>query len=131
MRRGNAWLRRKLKQKLSMTPSVFWSEFGVKMISYLCVAILMAMVLSAVLPMSTEQITRIVEYAALGLAVLWCIPIARNTRYRLRDAGYTAKAYLWLLLPIVGWLIFIALLFAKSKQVTASEADQGIDSWYC
>ena len=25
----------------------------------------------------------------------------------LRDAGFTAKSYLWLLLPVVGWLIFI------------------------
>ena len=122
---------RKLEGPRTMGVAMFWSECGVKVISYLCASILLAMVLSAVLPMSTEQITQIVEYAACVLAVLWCIPIVRNTRYRLRDAGYTAKAYLWLLLPVIGWLIFIALLLTKSKHATAGEAERGIDSWHC
>lgn len=115
MFRGNAWLRRKLKQKQRMSVGRFWSECGVKVISYLCAVIVMTMVLSVVLKVSTERLTQIVEYSACALAVLWCIPIVRNTRYRLRDAGYTAKAYLWLLLPVIGWLVFVALLCAKGK----------------
>ena len=99
--------------------------------SYICAAIVLAIILSVTLPLSTEKLTDVTEYAAVVLAVLWCIPIARNTRYRLRDAGYTAKAYLWLLLPIVGWVIFVALLFAKSKHGDTGEEDQGIGSWYC
>ena len=131
MPRGEAWLRRKLNMKRSMSPGVFWSEFGVQVISYLCATIVLSIILSVTLPLPTDQLTTVAEYAACGLAVLWCIPIARNTRYRLRDAGYTAKAYLWLLLPVVGWVIFLALLLAKSKLATSDESEQGIDSWYC
>lgn len=131
MFRRDAWLRRKLKLKRTMSVGAFWSECGVKVISYICAAIVLAIILSVTLPLSTEKLTDVTEYAAVVLAVLWCIPIARNTRYRLRDAGYTAKAYLWLLLPIVGWVIFVALLFAKSKHGDTGEEDQGIGSWYC
>ena len=121
MLKGNNWLRHKLKQKQRMGVARFWSECGVQLISYLCASIIMTMVLSVTVKVSTERLTRIVEYCACGLAVLWCIPIIRNTRFRLRDAGYTAKSYLWLLLPIVGWIIFIARLFAKSAEQKPNE----------
>ena len=86
-----------------------------KIISWLCAVIMLTMILSTVLPLPLEQLVQIAEYTALGMAILWLIPIARNTRYRLRDAGYTAKAYFWLLLPIVGWLVFIVLMCIKRK----------------
>ena len=97
-----------------MSAGVFWSEVGLTVISCLCSVIAMVMIFSVALPVSTEKLTRIVNISACVLALLWCIPIARNTRRRLRDAGYTAKAYLWLLLPIVGWLVFLGLMCAKS-----------------
>ena len=113
---------RKLMRKLNMLPTMsvahFWSECLTSVIGCLCAVILMILILSVTIPVSEEQLTRIVEYAACGMVLLWCIPIARNTRYRLRDAGFTAKAYLWLLLPVIGWLIFIALLFVKRKPNT-------------
>lgn len=105
---------RKLKGAERMSVSIFWSECGVSVISYLCAVIVLVMILSVTVKASVEKLSLISEYAACGLAVLWCIPIARNTRYRLRDAGYTAKAYLWLLLPVIGWVIFLALLCKKS-----------------
>ncbi len=105
---------RMLKRKETMSAAVFWSELCLKIISYFCAVIIMILILSSVLDETTERLTLIVEYVALGMVPLWCIPIARNTRCRLRDAGYTAKAYLWLLLPIVGWIVFIVLMCAKS-----------------
>ena len=97
-----------------MTASKFWSEFALKCISFFCALIVMIMILSASLPVSTKTLTQIVNYSAIALAVLWCIPIVRNTRRRLRDAGHSAKAYLWLLLPVLGWIWFIILLCTKS-----------------
>ena len=88
------------------------------MISYLCSLIILMMILSVALPVSSERLSEIMNYVAIALALLWCIPIARNTRFRLRDAGYGPKAYLWLLLPVIGWLIFIVILFAKSIPAT-------------
>ena len=104
---------RKLRANQTMTAGVFWSECATQFIGWFCTVILMLIVLSVALQGSVEQISRIGEYMAIALALLWCIPLARNTRYRLRDAGLTAKAYLWLLLPGVGWLVFIGLLCKK------------------
>ena len=101
-----------------MSVASFWSECGIKVINWLCTVIVAAMILSATLPLPAVDLTRIVEYVALVMALLWLIPIARNTRFRLRDAGYGPKAYLWLLLPVIGWLIFIVILFAKSIPAT-------------
>lgn len=42
------------------------------------------------------------------------IPGLAITVRRLRDAGYSWLSYFWLLLPIVGWIIFIVRLCKKS-----------------
>ena len=103
-----------LKDKETMSAGMFWSEFGIQVVSYFCAVLIVAMILSATLNTSTEKVIQIVEYTALCMVPLFCIPIIRNTKRRLRDAGYTAKAYLWLLLPVIGWLIFVFLLLKKS-----------------
>ena len=104
---------RELKKKERMSVAIFLSECAVQVISYICAIVTMTLILSVTLEVTTERLTQISETAAVVMAVLWCIPIARNTRLRLRDAGYTAKAYLWLLLPGLGWLVFLALLLKK------------------
>ena len=96
-----------------MSVATFWSECAIKVISYLCALIILMMILSVALPVSAEKLSEIMNYVAVIVGVLWCIPIARNTRYRLRDAGYSPKAYLWLLLPVVGWIVFIVILCGK------------------
>ena len=110
---------RKLQASRRMTSGMFWSEFAVTAISYLCSLIILLMILSVALPVSAERLSELMDYIAIFVAALWCIPIARNTRFRLRDAGYGPKAYLWLLLPVIGWIVFIALMFAKSIPSTA------------
>lgn len=108
-------LKRKLNIKDTMTVSQFWTEFGLKLIGYLCAVIIMVIILSVTLDVSTERLSVICEWVACGMAVLWCIPIARNTWLRFRDAGYSAKVYLWLLFPVIGWVIFLVLLCTKRK----------------
>ncbi len=121
MNKDQKELFRKLRAKERMSASTFWSELVVSLISYLCAVIVMVIIVSVALPLETQQLSHITNWLAIIMAVLWCIPIARNTRLRLRDAGFSAKAYLWLLLPIVGWIIFIALLCAKGLPRKASE----------
>lgn len=94
--------------------SEFWSEMGVRLIGFLCAAILVCMLITVLVPGSEEQLVKIVDVAIPVLAVLWVIPMIALTRRRLRSAGYSAKSYLWLLLPVIGWIIFIARLCAKS-----------------
>ena len=108
----------KLQASRRMTAGMFWSELAVTAISYLCSLIILMMILSVALPVSSERLSEIMNYVAIFVALLWCIPIARNTRFRLRDAGISPKAYLWLLLPVIGWIVFIALMFAKSIPAT-------------
>jgi hypothetical protein len=114
MKKSKYPLFRQLKANQTMTASIFWSECVTQFIGWFCTVILMLIVLSVTVQGSVERISQIGEYAALGLGLLWCIPVIRNTRYRLKDAGYGKKTYLWLLLPIIGWIIFIARLCAKS-----------------
>ena len=102
-----------LRAKETMSAGAFWGDLCIKLISCFCCVIVMLILLSVLLPFSTEQTNQIAIYASIVLAVLWCIPIARNTKRRLRDAGYGPKAYLWLLLPVLGWLIFVILLCKK------------------
>ena len=98
-----------------MSVTTFWTEVGTRAVSFLCAVILMTIVLSASLPGTVQQINQICIYASVGLAILWAIPFIRFTRYRLRDAGFGPKAYLWLLLPAIGWLVFGWLMCIKGK----------------
>lgn len=92
----------------------FGSELGIRLICFLCAAIVICIVLSLVLPLDTEQLTGVMDQIVPVLAVLWSIPVVALSRRRLRDAGYSAKSYLWLLLPVIGWVIFLIRLCSKS-----------------
>ena len=96
-----------------MSAGSFWTEVGTRAVSFLCAVILMTILLSAFLPGTVQQINQICIYASIGLAVVWAIPFIRFTRYRLRDAGFSTKAYWWLLLPVIGWIVFGVLMCAK------------------
>lgn len=105
---------RKLKASQTMTVIAFWSECATQAIGCFCSMIGLLIVLSVIIGDDMEKINRFAEYGTIALIVLWSIPVIRNTRYRLQDAGYGKKAYLWLLLPVIGWIIFIVRLCAKS-----------------
>ena len=97
-----------------MTSGEFWSEMGIRVISFLCAVILLSILIVVVVPGNTEELITVTEVAIPILAVFWAIPMVAMTRRRLRDGGFTAKTYLWLLLPAAGLIIFIVRLCAKS-----------------
>ena len=113
---------RQLKKNRRMSVATFWMEVGTRAISYLCALLVMTMILSAALPGTVEQVNQICIYAAIGLALLWTIPFIRFTRMRLRDIGFGPKAYWWLLLPVVGWLVFAGLMCKKGTPQNAESA---------
>ena len=92
----------------------FWSDVGVRAISWLCAAVMLGMLFSVTIPADTQTVTAITEIAAAVLAVIWLISIVAMSRRRLRDAGLGAKTYLWLLLPGIGLVVFICLLCRKT-----------------
>ena len=99
-----------------ITPGQFWSEIAIRLISFFCAVIILCMVLSAKMTGDSAEIVAMANKLVPILALLWLIPIAALTRRRLRDAGYSAKSYLWLLLPIVGWIVFVIRLCAKTAK---------------
>lgn len=105
---------RKLKASQTMTVIAFWSECATQAIGCFCSMIGLLILLSVIIGDDMEKINRFAEYGTVALILLWSIPVIRNTRYRLQDAGYGKKTYLWLLLPVMGWIIFIVRLCAKS-----------------
>ena len=121
MKRKNDILRQ-LKKNRRMSRATFWMEAGTRAVSYLCAVIVMTMILSAALPGSVEQVNRACIYAAIGLGLLWAVPFIRFTRMRLRDLECSPKTYFWLLLPVVGWLVFAGLMLKKGKPQNAESA---------
>lgn len=111
--RGN-FLFRMFSFKGYISAISFWSEMPIRLISLFCAVILVSIGISAFVPGEVEEIVTLCQNMIPVLAVLWIIPIIPLTRRRLRDAGFGAKTYFWLLLPVVGWIIFIVKLCAKS-----------------
>ena len=99
-----------------ITPAQFWSEIAIRLISFFCAVIILCMVLSAKMTGDSAEIVAMANKLVPVLGILWLIPVAALTRRRLRDAGYSAKSYLWLLLPIVGWIVFVIRLCAKTAK---------------
>lgn len=100
----------------TMGAADFWSELGIRVIGLLCAAIILCILIVLVVPGDTEQLIEIVDMVMPFLAIIWMIPIIAMTRRRLRDAGHSAKSYLWLLIPAIGLIIFVVLLCGKSTQ---------------
>lgn len=112
-KRGN-FLFRTFSFKGYINASGFWSGLPLRLISLFCAIILMSIAVSVCVPGEVEEIVTLCQRIVPVLAVLWLIPVIPLTRRRLRDAGFGVKAYLWLLLPVIGWVIFIVKLCAPS-----------------
>ena len=97
-----------------ISPAQFWSEIAIRFIGYFCASIILCIVVSVGVPADTEEALALVNILLPILGIIWLIPIIALTRRRLRDAGYTAKSYLWLLIPVVGQIVFIVRLCCRT-----------------
>lgn len=88
----------------------FWSEIAMRIIGFFCATIILCIVVSVAIPADTERVVALVNILLPILGLIWLIPIIALTRRRLRDGGYSAKSYLWLLIPGIGLIAFIARL---------------------
>ena len=98
-----------------VSANAFWSSFFVSLVIVFCLLIVACMVVSAAVPGGVEELAKIMEWISAGMGVIWFARIAALSRRRLRDGGYTAKSYLWLLLPGIGLIAFIVRLCSRSK----------------
>ena len=97
-----------------ISPGQFWSEIALGIIGFFCAMIILCMVLSATMTGSVEEIIDRTYVWLRLISIFWVIRFAALSRRRLRDAGYSAKSYLWLLIPVIGQIAFIARLCAKT-----------------
>ena len=93
----------------------FWADLAVRVIEFLCASIISCILVVVVVPGDEAQLISVVETVVAILGICWAVSIVGMTRKRLRDAGRSAKCYLWLLLPVIGWVAFIVCLCGKSK----------------
>ena len=92
----------------------FWSDVAMRIISCFCAMIVCCIVLAVAVPVETEELIEITNIVVPILGVVWILPIIPRTRRRLRDAGYSAKTYYWLLLPGIGGVAFVVRLCGQS-----------------
>ena len=97
-----------------ISPGQFWSEIVTRIIGFFCATIILCIVLSVGIPQDTEGTIALVNILVPVLGIIWLIPVAALTRRRLRDGGYTAKSYLWLLIPVIGLIVFIVRLCSRT-----------------
>ena len=97
-----------------ISPGQFWAEIPTRIIGFLCAVIILCIMLSASMTADTAEIVARVNILVPILGVLWMIPMVALTRRRLRDAGYSAKTFLWLLVPVAGLIVLIVRLCAPT-----------------
>ena len=90
-----------------VTIGEFWSSFFNSLLACFGTLIGLCILLCVTVPGEVEELKTVMYWVTLANSLFWFIHIAAMSRRRLRDAGFTAKSYLWLLLPGIGTLIFI------------------------
>jgi uncharacterized membrane protein YhaH (DUF805 family) len=89
------------------TVGEFWSSFFASLMGSFATGILLCIVLVLMVPGEVEELAQLAEWVFMANCLFWFVHIVAMSHRRLRDAGFTAKSYLWLLLPGVGTFIFI------------------------
>ena len=97
-----------------MNAGEFWMEVGMRIIYFLLGMVVLTIVVSVTVPGNVEFISRLSNRLTVGYGALCALSVVALSRRRLRDAGFTAKSYLWLLVPVIGTIIFFVRLLKKS-----------------
>ena len=101
--------------------SEFCNAFLWYIITGFVIVILSGIVLIGCFSMSAERASdlSLTFISIFGrIALLPCIAI---TVRRLRDAGYSPRTFLWLLVPGIGMIAFLVRLFSKSASHTTNK----------
>ena len=98
------------------TRSSFWIAFLVWCAIPVVLAIPSGVIGMFVLHMSPEEATDFVRAILLAYSAVSFVPLLAATARRLRDAGYSAKSFFWLLVPGIGGIAFFVRLCSKSQK---------------
>ena len=92
------------------TPDRFWKVFFLPLIFAIPVIALEALITVTFLK-DTEPLL----VAPKVIGTIWILGLPAMTVRRLRDAGYSARCLLWLLIPVLGMFAIFARLCEKTK----------------
>ena len=98
----------------------FWFGF----LYCFCLAVL-TIVIAANQIIQMELWETILRFLVTVRDLAFTLPCIAMAVRRLRDAGYSAKSFFWLLIPVLGMVAFIARLCEKSY--TTEESDNMAD----
>lgn len=82
--------------------------------------IVLPIVLMAALSMEPEAAVQAFKIGYSFYTLTWIVPFFAIMTRRLRDAGYSAKSFFWLLIPVIGEIAIIVRLCTASKQAEES-----------
>ena len=93
----------------------FWTAILVWSVVSAVLGIVLPLIALLALNLVPEQAVDIARCIFGVYELVSIVPLLSVTVRRLRDAGYSAKSFFWLLLPGIGGIAFLVRLCAKSK----------------
>ena len=97
-----------------MAVGEFWMEIGMRLIYFLLGVVVLTIIVSVTIPGDVASLSQLSSRLVMIYGAICALSAVALSRRRLRDAGCSAKTYLWLLLPVIGTVIFLVCLFKKS-----------------
>ena len=97
------------------TVSEFWLALLWNKIVELLLGVIALIILIAAFSMDAEQAYFIFQIVLMLYTIVCATPSLSLTVRRLRDAGYSAASFWWLLVPGIGMIALFARLCRKSK----------------
>lgn len=107
-----------------MSMPEFWSEIGTGVIGAVCGVVILTILVCVVIPGDVSQVRPYANGAICLYGVVLLIRLMALMRRRLRDGGFSAGSFLWLLLPVAGWILLILRLCSRSVAKTDSESEK-------
>ena len=100
------------------TVSEFSNAWMWLIISGFLITVTSCIVLISCFHMNAQSASDLLEIFLSIFSLVSLSPCLAITVRRLRDAGYSPKSFLWLLLPVIGFFAFFARLFSRSTHST-------------
>ena len=96
----------------------FWIALGVHILLNFLLRFCMVIMSVSLFHLAPEVAVQYSHQLWFVFSIFWLIAFIAMTLRRLRDAGYSAQSFFWLLVPVIGFVALIARLCEKSTEQT-------------
>ena len=101
--------------------SAFWLAWITHKFLSIVLMFILAFGLTVASDLTAEEVNAVIRLTLSLFQLAFLVPCIAMTVRRLRDAGYSAKSFYWLLVPLIGGIAFFARLCTKSMDERKSE----------